>query len=157
MQCRSVFLKFSVLYLHIFLSLAVSCAGGSHRKGNSGKRVVPEDFEAEILSVRKASRREKGMAETEPRNITIKRLRGTPIGKWPNHEYARLRHTNVYVTTKAANCSAKFWTKYQEKIYVDIYAEATYRVAPMHHINFASMLSISQRLGRFVSNLVSSL
>jgi hypothetical protein len=74
MQCLSVFLKFSVLYLHIPLSLAVSGAGGSHPRGNSGKWAVPEDLEAKILPVRKASRREKGMAETERRNLIIKRL-----------------------------------------------------------------------------------
>ncbi|KAK1616553.1 hypothetical protein QYE76_022070 [Lolium multiflorum] len=67
------------------LGLDPSGAGGSHRQ-NSGKRAVPGDFEAEILPVKKASRREKGMAETEPCHLIIKRLRGTPIGKWPDHD-----------------------------------------------------------------------
>ncbi|KAK1627091.1 hypothetical protein QYE76_001406 [Lolium multiflorum] len=79
------------------------------------------------------------MAETEPRHLIIKRMQGTPIGKWPDHEYARLRQTNVYITPKATKCSELFWTKYQEKTYLDLYAEATYRVAPMHHNNFAHM------------------
>jgi hypothetical protein len=73
MHYLSVFLKFSILYLHFPLSLAISGAGGLRRNGNSGKLVVPGDFEAEILPMRKASRREKGMAETEPRNLIIKR------------------------------------------------------------------------------------
>jgi hypothetical protein len=62
-----------------------------------------------------------------------------PVGKWPDHEYARLRQTNSYTTPRAANCSELFWTKYQEKTYEDFYVNDTYQVAPMHHINFTHM------------------
>jgi hypothetical protein len=68
---------------------------------------------------------------TEPRAAIIRRLRGTPIGKWPDHEYARLRQTNHYTSPKGENYSELFWTRYQEKTYDDLYANATYRVAPM--------------------------
>ena len=122
------------------LPIAFTGAGGPHQS-SSGKRAVPNDFEAEILPVKKASRREIGVAAAaaEPRGNIIRRLRGMPVGKWPDHEYARLRQTNPYTTPKATNCSELFWTRYQEKTYNDLYAEATYRVAPMHYINFAHM------------------
>ena len=122
------------------LPIAFTGAGGPHQS-SSGKRAVPNDFEAEILPVKKASRREIGVAAAaaEPRGNIIRRLRGMPVGKWPDHEYARLRQTNSYTTPKATNCSELFWTRYQEKTYNDLYAEATYRVAPMHYINFAHM------------------
>ncbi|KAK1619969.1 hypothetical protein QYE76_025486 [Lolium multiflorum] len=109
------------------LGLDPNGASGPHRS-NSGKRAVPTDFEAEILPVKKASRREKGVAETEPRSAIIRRLWGTPIGKWPDHKYARLRQTNIYITLKADNCSELFWTRYQQKTYDDLYANATYQV-----------------------------
>ncbi|KAK1630064.1 hypothetical protein QYE76_004379 [Lolium multiflorum] len=113
-------------------------AGGSHHS-SSGKRAIPSDFEAEILPMKKSSRRERNSAPAEPRANLIRRLRGMPIGKWPDNEYARLRQTNIYTSPKGTNCSALFWTKYQEKTFDDLYANATYKVAPMHHINFAHM------------------
>ncbi|KAK1644119.1 hypothetical protein QYE76_061924 [Lolium multiflorum] len=119
------------------LALDPNGAGGSHRS-SSGKRGFPNSFEAEILPAKKASRREQGVA-SEPRAAIIRRLRGTPIGKWPDHEYARLRQTNPYTSPKGENCSKLFWTRYQEKTYDDLYANATYKVAPMHHINFVHM------------------
>ncbi|KAK1627959.1 hypothetical protein QYE76_002274 [Lolium multiflorum] len=67
------------------LALDPNGVGGPHRS-NSGKRAVPADFEAEVLPVKKMSRREKGFADTEPRHLIIKRLHGTPIGKWPDNE-----------------------------------------------------------------------
>jgi hypothetical protein len=127
MHCLSCFLCFSVPYHLHFLSLAFSGAGGS-RRSFSGKRGVPTNFEAELLPVKKASRREKGVAAAvaEPRGNIIRRLRGMPAGKWPDHEYARLRQTNIYTTPKADNCSELFWSKYQEKTYEDLYDNATY-------------------------------
>ncbi|KAK1605255.1 hypothetical protein QYE76_028928 [Lolium multiflorum] len=120
------------------LALDPNGAGGSHRS-SSGKRAIPSDFEAEILPMKKSSRRERNSAPAEPRANLIRRLRGMPIGKWPDNEYARLRQTNIYTSPKATNCSALFWSKYQEKTFDDLYANATYKVAPMHHINFAHM------------------
>ncbi|KAK1669965.1 hypothetical protein QYE76_058124 [Lolium multiflorum] len=120
------------------LALDPNGAGGSHRS-SSGKRAIPSNFEAEILPMKKSSRREKDTAPAEPRANLIRRLRGMPIGKWPDNEYARLRQTNIYTSPKATNCSELFWTKYQEKIFDDLYVNATYKVAPMHHINFAHM------------------
>jgi hypothetical protein len=96
-----------------------------------GKSVADEDIDAENLPVRKTSHSEEAMAETEPHN----RLRCTPMGKWPDHKYARLRQTNPYVNPKANNYSEEFWTRYQEKTYV----EDAYRVDLMRHINFAHM------------------
>ncbi|KAK1610142.1 hypothetical protein QYE76_033815 [Lolium multiflorum] len=115
-----------------------SGAGGSHRS-SSGKRAIPSDFDAEIPSLKKSSRRERNSAPAEPRANLLRRLRGMPIGKWPDNEYARLRQSNAYTSPKGTNCSALFWTKYQEKTFDDLYANATYKVAPMHHINFAHM------------------
>ena len=120
------------------LSFALTGAGGSHRS-SSGKRAIPSDFDAEIPSLKKSSRRERDSAPAEPRANVLRRLRGMPIGKWPDNEYARLRQSNAYTSPKGTNCSALFWTKYQEKTFDDLYANATYKVAPMHHINFAHM------------------
>ncbi|KAK1632086.1 hypothetical protein QYE76_006401 [Lolium multiflorum] len=127
----------SVPYHMLLLPIAFTSAGGSHRS-SSGKRGFPTSFEAEILPAKKASRREQGVA-FELRAAIIRRLRGTPIGKWPDHEYARLRQTNPYTSPKGKNCSELFWTRYQEKTFDDLYANATYKVAPMHHINFVHM------------------
>ncbi|KAK1652366.1 hypothetical protein QYE76_070171 [Lolium multiflorum] len=120
------------------LALDPNGAGGSHRS-SSGKRAIPSDFDAEIPSLKKSSRRERDSAPAEPRANVLRRLRGMPIGKWPDNEYARLRQSNAYTSPKGTNCSALFWTKYQEKTFDDLYANATYKVAPMHHINFAHM------------------
>ncbi|KAK1632082.1 hypothetical protein QYE76_006397 [Lolium multiflorum] len=119
------------------LALDPNGAGGSHRS-SSGKRGYPTSFEAETLPAKKASRREQGVA-SEPRAVIIRRLRGIPVGKWPDHEYARLRQTNPYTSPKGENCSELFWTRYQEKTFDDLYANATYKVAPMHHINFVHL------------------
>ncbi|KAK1693320.1 hypothetical protein QYE76_010017 [Lolium multiflorum] len=126
-----------VPYHMLLLPIAFTGAGGSHRS-SSGKRGFPSSFEAETLPAKKASRREQGVA-SEPRAVIIRRLRGIPVGKWPDHEYARLRQTNPYTSPKGENCSELFWTRYQEKTFDDLYANATYKVAPMHHINFGHM------------------
>jgi hypothetical protein len=73
-----------------------------------GKRAANEYFEADTLPVKKASRCEKGMAETEARNIIVSRLKHTPIGKWSDHEYSLLQQTNIYVKPNANNCSTEF-------------------------------------------------
>ncbi|KAK1607625.1 hypothetical protein QYE76_031298 [Lolium multiflorum] len=117
------------------LALDPNGAGGSHRS-SSGKRGFPNSF-AETLPAKKASRREQGVA-SEPRAASSEAERH-PVGKWPDHEYARLRQTNPYTSPKGENCSELFWTRYQEKTYHDLYANATYKVAPMHHINFVHM------------------
>ncbi|KAK1693803.1 hypothetical protein QYE76_010500 [Lolium multiflorum] len=126
-----------VPYHMLLLPIAFTGAGGSHRS-SSGKRGFPSSFEAETLPAKKASRREQGVA-SEPRAVIIRRLRGIPVGKWPDHEYARLRQTNPYTSPKGKNCSELFWTRYQEKTFDDLYANATYKVAPMHHINYDHM------------------
>ena len=105
----------------LFLSFALTGAGGSHRS-SSGKRAIPSDFDAEIPSLKKSSRRERNSAPAEPRANLLRRLRGMPIGKWPDNEYARLRQSNAYTSPKGTNCSALFWTKYQEKTFDDLYA-----------------------------------
>ena len=91
------------------------------------------------MPAKKTTRRHRSEEAKVAHMDKVAKLYAKPVGKWPENEYARLRQSNVYEQPRSDRCSEEFWNPTQHKISDDLYAEKTYRVAPMHSINFAHM------------------
>jgi hypothetical protein len=94
-----------------------------------------EDEEEEI----RLTRCERAALAKQAHRDKIQKLYSKNIKKWSEKEYAKLRQSNAYAKPRSDRCSAEFWNPTKHKISDDLYAEKTYRVSPMHSINFSHM------------------